>query len=133
MPAAPLLASRSSALLAVCSARAELLGKPEEELPDVLPDEPAVLLVPADEAADEADVGGLEGVEAGVGENWLFPTPKPIAEANVPPTSTESELYCPVSTRLPLLLSDALTCALPKTLALMAPIKSLTVSVPFVV
>jgi len=63
----------------------------------------------------------------------LFPIPKPMADANVPPTVTTSLLYFPVSTRLPLLLSNAVTCALPKTLALMAPIKSETVSVPVVV
>ncbi len=91
VPAEPLLASKSSAVLLVWRARAELKGAAEEELPDVLldepaepddPDEPVELPAPAEAAA----VAELEGAEAGVGENVLFPLPKPIADANVPPT-----------------------------------------------
>jgi len=50
--------------------------------------------------------------------------------AKVPPTDTVSVLYLPVMTRSPLLLSDAVTCALPKTFVLRALIRSATVSVP---
>jgi len=76
-PAEPLLASRSSAVLSVCRARAELKEAAEEELADALaddpdeldepedPEEPAAAPVPADAAA----VVELEDVEAGVGEN----------------------------------------------------------------
>ena len=68
VPAAPLLASRSSALPPVCRAIAELLGMPEEGAADALPDEPdgpLELPVPADAAA----AAELEDVEGGVGEN----------------------------------------------------------------
>ena len=68
VPTAPLLASKSSAELSVWRARAELKGAAEEELPDVLLDEPAEpdeLPVPA----EAAPVAELEGAEAGVGEN----------------------------------------------------------------
>lgn len=68
VPAAPLLASRSSALPPVCRAIAELLGMPEEGAADALPDEPdgpLELPVPADAAA----AAELEDVEGGVGVN----------------------------------------------------------------
>jgi len=85
-------------------------------------DDPLELLVPLDEeAADELEL--LEELEAleelgmldeGAG-GWkvVFPVPKPMSDAKMPPTETVSVLLLPAITRSPLLLSDAVTFALP--------------------
>ncbi len=71
----------------------------------------------------------LDGV---VGCAELFLVPKPIAAASVPlpTTAIESLLFLLVMIRRPLLLSDAVTCALVGRSTLMALIRSPIVSVP---
>lgn len=98
-------------------------------------DEPAVplvdaaleLFVPLDDELDEVD-----GLEADAGTKLSFVVPKPMAEAKVPLIVTMSLLVSPVRTKLPLALSDAVTCAFPAPALLMAPIRSATVSLPVV-
>lgn len=125
----------------VCSALAELSGM-LDEVPVAALVGDAELLIPLDEEPVDAlaaleglglaeapeDVGELD--EGAVGRKLSFLAPKPTFEAKRPATETGSVLYLPVITRLPLPLSDAVTCALPATFVLMAPIRSLTASVP---
>ncbi len=57
--------------------------------------------------------------------------PKPIFDAKVPVTDTESLTLLPLTTSLPALLSEAVTCAVPGRSALMALIRLATVSLAF--
>jgi hypothetical protein len=113
VPVDPPLARSNSAVPPVCSAYAELFGMPDDELVEALVDEPVELLVPLDgEAADELEE--LEELDEGaVGWNVVFPVPKPTFDAKMPPTVTVSVLLLPAITSSPLLLSHAVTFALP--------------------
>jgi hypothetical protein len=116
-PVEPVLPSRNSAVAPVCSASAEL-NKPAvmgfevlavDELPGPLVEEPAdadVELVEVPDVPELLDVLELldAGGVGGVGRKVWWPVPKPISDANSPPTVTESLLFLPVMTRLPLLL-----------------------------
>ena len=83
LPAEPLLASSSSAVLPVCSAKAELFAKPVDELP------PVVLDDELDEAFDPLDVldapeaaeAALGGGGGAVGVNVELLLLKPSADA----------------------------------------------------
>ncbi len=134
-PLNPLLARSISAVPPVCRASAELVGIPDEVWVE---DGPVELLVPLDEEPvaefdelEELEV--LEKLEEGlVGAKVSCPAPKPMAAASVPlpPTVTELVASLLAITRSPLLLSQAATFAWPATFALMALIRSPTVSVP---
>jgi len=116
----------------------------EEDVLEVLPDELEDWLVPLDddaaaelEAPDDAeepdepdDPDDPDALEAAPGVKLLLPAPNPIVGAKVPPTTTGSLANFAVMTRLPLPLSDALTCALPGRLVLSALMRFPTVSLP---
>lgn len=90
-----------------------------------------------DELEDVVDVDDVELVGdvvvlGAVGVNVVCPTLKPSAAASVPlPEIVMSAvLFRAVMTSWPLLLSEAVTCALVERLTLSALIRSPTVSVP---
>ena len=80
LPAEPLLASSSSAVLPVCSAKAELFAIPVDELPPVALDDELDEVFDPLELAELETTGWLTG--GGVtGANVAFALPKPRAAA----------------------------------------------------
>ena len=82
---------------------------------------------------DEPDDGleALLDVDCGAfGVKKLLPAPNPILGALAPPTSMVAVWFFAVSTSLPEVSSQAVTCALPKVFLLMALSRSPTVSLP---
>ncbi len=129
-------------MLVLCKARAELgsntLELPEDVPDDELDDELAELDELddddwPDEVAEEDPLAVLVVVVAGVaavGVNSVLPVPKPIRDANAPPTKMLAVVFCAESSISPLSLIQAVTAAFFGPPALMALRRSATVSVP---
>jgi hypothetical protein len=114
VPLKPLLASRISAVPALCKASAEFRNGLEVvvfEVVDVLV-ELFLLEVEEGELDDELE----EPVEVdfgAVGWKKSLPAPNPILRALAPATKTDAFGSFAVITSLPLVSSQAVTCALP--------------------
>jgi hypothetical protein len=132
----------SAAVFKFCSVNAKRLGSVWEAFGEL--DVPLKVLDPFEEelVAELEKLAGPEVldevgdaavvVEGFVGWNAELPLPKPISVASVPlPTiAIESFLFLLVITNLPLLLREAVTCALVGRSMLIASIRLPTVSVP---
>ena len=86
-----------------------LLGVLWVALVEVLLDDAVELPVALDDEAVEELDEFEELDEPAVGSKVWCPGPKPTSDAKVPPTVTASLSFLPVMTRLPWLLSDAVT------------------------
>jgi len=116
----------------------------EELVEDALVDDPVELVVVPDlasvelEAVDELDepeeLAEAEElvVDGSFGLKLSLPRPKPMAAASLPlpPTVIKLVSFLAVNTNWPLLLREAVTCALVGRSTLIALIKSATVSLP---
>jgi hypothetical protein len=119
LPLKPLLASRISAVALLCSASAEFRKGFEVVVFEVVDALLELVVLDVDEELDDEDelddaLEELPDVDCGlVGWKKLLPAPNPILRALGPPTDMDAAGSFAVITSLPLVSSQAVTCAFP--------------------